>query len=149
MDRPFKILIAIGLAALFLVLLTSRLVNYSKLQKVDGTVISIGKADLTSMYRKTNENANHQFPVISYQVEGKELFYIKQSEVLFEKFNVGEKVSLLYQSKNPSNVYMNSLFGFWITVPSLIIFLLLGILWVGFLYVIFDSRKKPKTNFSG
>jgi hypothetical protein len=111
---PVRLLRSVLLIAVLLYF-AERVYTRFRLKQVVGTVTRINS-------RKMGRGTIHYYPTIRFNVGWDEFFYVKNNEYFVGYYSEGEDVSLLYNPSNPRESYLNSLTGFWIPLPRVLLF---------------------------
>lgn len=139
-NSKFLVLLLVPILLFLVIYGIKKVNNYSRLKKTEGVVFAIGTYKMPNLRHRYPRQVDHDYPVIQYFVDGKEYFHMKKSEFLFQKYKEGDKVNILYNPQDPHQAFVNSLFGYWMTIPYIIIFLVLSLFWIGLIYILADSR---------
>ncbi len=140
MNKKGKTLLA-GFVVLFLLFLVPKVISYFGYSKATGTVVNL----VESTFRGGRRSTKFQYPVIHYlKADSSVGYYTKDNEVLYYVPSVGDKIIVLYNPDDDSDAYLNRFGSFWFSLPSLLIFGLLVILWIGLVNIIFVKPRKKK-----
>jgi len=134
-----KIIFFSGILIPFLAVFLFRMLFYNDAEKTMGTVVS--KGEITFRGLSGENEADKEFSVIEYQVDGRKYEYSQGTEVIFKKMEQGDSIEMLYDPENPEKAYIYSFFGFWWRVPTLIILGVIVGVWIG----VFSMLPKNKS----
>ena len=135
MTKKKKTFFAVSTFILFFLYFLVKAFQYSKLSGAYGVVAAIYETSVTSFER--SRPAKHNYPDIEFYIGNEKHEFADGTKFYLRRFKKRDKVSLLYNPQNTDEVYVNSLFGFWLSFQAVILLFFACVFLYGIIFVVF------------
>ena len=101
--------------------------DLSDYEKTEGEVTYIGKSTHMTLKGSTIKDT---YPVVRYEVNDVRYYHRGKNLIHINKYEQGEKVTLLYKKNLPDESSIYSISGYWFTVPNMMLCGMFCFFWI-------------------
>jgi len=129
----------VGISFVVLVVLFMRIRDIRSSKIIDGTIDSIGKRSTSNINLPFFPQLDG-FPVIKLVFNGSVVTYDEKT-YMYHWFEEGEKIRVIIKDNDLDTLQIFSVYGFWFTIPTIIIMTFAIMMVFGIREIIYDKKK--------